>query len=151
VVHLSAPDRAAGQDVVRELRDVGRTVLLSSHILAEVEALCDRVTIIRAGRAAETGTFDELRHLTRTSVVVETAKPIGTLDGLPGVHDARIDHARAQFSADTEQLNRILGYLTEFGVRSLTSSPPTLEELFMRHYGDDIAASGAGAGEGGGR
>jgi ABC-2 type transport system ATP-binding protein len=126
-------------------------VLLSSHILAEVEALCDRVTVIRAGRAAETGTFDELRHLTRTSVVVETAKQIGTLDGLPGVHDARIDHTRAQFSADTEQLNRILEYLTEFGVRSLTSSPPTLEELFMRHYGDDLAASGAGAGQGGGR
>jgi ABC-type multidrug transport system ATPase subunit len=139
------------QDVVRELRDAGRTVLLSSHILAEVEALCDRVTIIRAGRAAETGTFDELRHLTRTTVVVETAKPIGTLDGLPGVHDAHIDHTRAQFSADTEQLNRILGRLTEFGVRSLTSSPPTLEELFMRHYGDDIAASGAGGGQGGGR
>jgi ABC-type multidrug transport system ATPase subunit len=137
------------QDVVRELRNAGRTVLLSSHILAEVEALCDRVTIIRAGRAAETGTFDELRHLTRTSVVVETAKPIGTLDGLTGVHDARIDHTRAQFSADTEQLNRILGHLTEFGVRSLTSSPPTLEELFMRHYGDDIAPFGAGAGQAG--
>jgi ABC-type multidrug transport system ATPase subunit len=139
------------QDVVRELRDAGRTVLLSSHILAEVEALCDRVTIIRAGRAAETGTFDELRHLTRTSVVVETVEPIGSLDALTGVHDARIDHTRAQFSADTEQLNRILGYLTEFGVRSLTSSPPTLEELFMRHYGDDIAASSSGAGQGGRR
>ena len=127
------------QDVVRELRDAGRTVLLSSHILAEVEALCDRVTIIRAGRAAETGTFDELRHLTRTTVVVETAEPIGTLSDLPGVHDVSIDHTRAQFSVDTGELNRILERLVELDVRALTSSPPTLEELFMRHYGEDVA------------
>jgi ABC-2 type transport system ATP-binding protein len=126
------------QDVVRELRDAGRTVLLSSHILAEVEALCDRVTIIRAGRAAETGTLEELRQLTRTSVVVETARPIETLSGLPGVHDLSVDHARARFSVDTGELNRVLEHLTEFDVRSLTSSPPTLEELFVRHYGDVI-------------
>ena len=127
------------QEVVRELRNAGRTVLLSSHILAEVEALCDRVTIIRAGRAAETGTFDELRHLTRTTVVVETAEPIGTLSDLPGVHDLNIDDTHAQFSVDTGELNRILERLVELDVRSLTSSPPTLEELFMRHYGEDIA------------
>ena len=126
------------QDVVRELRDAGRTVLLSSHILAEVEALCDRVTIIRAGRAAETGTFDELRHLTRTSVVVETARPVDTLGRLPGVHDVSIDRTRAQFSVDAPELNEVLARLVEFDVRSLTSSPPTLEELFLRHYGDVI-------------
>ena len=83
------------RDVVRELRDSGRTVLLSSHILAEVEALCDRVTIIRAGRAADSGTFGELRHLTRTTVVVETAKPIGTLSELPGARRATRRHACA--------------------------------------------------------
>ena len=98
------------------------------------------VTIIRAGRAAETGTFDELRHLTRTTVVVETAEPIGTLSDLPGVHDLTIDHTHAQFSVDTGELNRILERLVEYNVRSLTSSPPTLEELFMRHYGEDIAS-----------
>ena len=127
------------QEVVRELRDAGRTVLLSSHILAEVEALCDRVTIIRAGRAVETGTFDELRHLTRTTVVVETAEPMRGLRELPGVHDLSGDETRAQFSVDTGELNRILEHLTEFDVRSLTSSPPTLEELFMRHYGENTA------------
>ena len=132
------------QDVVRELRDSGRTVLLSSHILAEVEALCDRVTIIRAGRAADSGTFSELRHLTRTTVVVETAKPIGALGELPGVHDARVDGTRAQFSVDTGELNGILERLVEYHVRSLTSSPPTLEELFLRHYGDDLATREAG-------
>ena len=126
------------QDVVRELRDAGRTVLLSSHILAEVEALCDRLTIIRAGRAAETGTFDELRHLTRTSVVVETRRPVDTLGRLPGVHDVSIDRTRAQFSVDAPELNHVLAQLVEFDVRSLTSSPPTLEELFLRHYSDVI-------------
>ena len=125
--------------MVRELRDEGRTVLLSSHILAEVEALCDRVTIIRAGRAADSGSFAELRHLTRTTVVVETEKPISALGDLPGVHDARVDHTRAHFSVDTAELNHILGHLVEYDVRTLTSSPPTLEELFLRHYGDDLA------------
>jgi ABC-2 type transport system ATP-binding protein len=129
------------QDVVRELRDAGRTVLLSSHILAEVEALCDRVTIIRAGRAAETGTFGELRHLTRTSVAVETVRPLDGLRGLAGVHDARVDGTRAQFSADARELNRILETLVELDVRSLTTSPPTLEELFLRHYGDELATA----------
>ena len=127
------------QEVVRELRDEGRTVLLSSHILAEVEALCDRVTIIRAGRAADSGSFAELRHLTRTTVVVETQKPIGAVSDLPGVHDARVDHTRAQFSVDTAKLNQLLEHLVEYDVRTLTSSPPTLEELFLRHYGDDLA------------
>jgi ABC-2 type transport system ATP-binding protein len=134
------------QGVVRELRESGRTVLLSSHILAEVEALCDRVTIIRAGRAAETGTFDELRHLTCTTVVVETAAPIRGLRDLPGVYDLSIDQTRARFSVDTGELNRILEHLTEFGVRSLSSAPPTLEELFMRHYGDIITTSEPKAG-----
>ena len=104
------------KDVVRELRDAGRTVLLSSHILAEVEALCDRVTIIRAGRAAETGTFDELRHLTRTSVAVETARPVDALSELPGVHDVSIDKTRARFSVDTGELSHVLGHLLEFDV-----------------------------------
>ena len=131
------------QDAVRELRDAGHTVLLSSHILAEVEALCDRVTIIRAGRAVETGTFDELRHLSRTTVVVETARPVGPLSNMAGVRDLSIDRTRAQFSVDNEELNHVLEYLLEFDVRTLTSSPPTLEELFMRHYGDEIVAPDA--------
>jgi ABC-type multidrug transport system ATPase subunit len=128
------------QDVVRELRGAGRTVLLSSHILSEVEALCDRVTIVRSGRAAESGTFDELRHLTRTSVAVETSQPIDGLAGLPGVHDVTVDGARTRFSVDQGELNRVMGRLVGYDVRTLVSSPPTLEELFLRHYGDDVAA-----------
>jgi ABC-2 type transport system ATP-binding protein len=121
------------QDVVRELRRRGRTVLLSSHILSEVEALCDRVTIVRNGRAAETGTFAELRHLTRTTVEVETSRPVHDLDRLPGVHDLAREDTRARFSVDPGELNAVLTRLVAYDVRSMTSSPPTLEELFLRH------------------
>src|SRR5215211_2134113 len=129
------------QDVVRQLHEQGRTVLLSSHILSEVEALCDRVTIIRAGRAAESGTFDQLRHLTRTTVVVETSRPIDGLGDVPGVHAVSRDGPRVRFSVDQGELNRVLGHLVALDVRSLVSSPPTLEELFLRHYGEDIATA----------
>jgi ABC-2 type transport system ATP-binding protein len=128
------------QDVVRQLHEAGRTVLLSSHILSEVEALCDRVTIVRAGRAAESGSFDELRHLTRTSVVVETARPVDGLNDLPGVHDVSREGPRTRFSVDQGQLNQVLERLVALDVRTLVSSPPTLEELFLRHYGEDISA-----------
>jgi len=135
---------AVFQDVVREAHAAGATVLLSSHILSEVEALCDRLTIVRAGRTADSGSFEELRHLTRMTVTVETAAPPDTLVRLPGVHDARIDGARAEFSVDHADLNRVLEHLVQLGVRALTTTPPTLEELFLRHYADAPAAD-AGA------
>jgi len=130
------------QDCIDEWKDEGRTVLLSSHILAEVEALCDRVSIIRLGKTVETGTLADLRHLTRTSIAAETERPIIGLDELPGVHDLHVEGERARFDVDTPQLDGVLRRLTEFGVRSLTSQPPTLEELFLRHYGDELAANG---------
>jgi ABC-2 type transport system ATP-binding protein len=129
------------QDVVRGLREDGRTVLLSSHILSEVEALCDRVTIIRSGRAAETGTFADLRHLTRTTVEVETTRRLDEVTVLAGVHDLALDGTHARFSVDPERLNDVLAHLVALEVHSLTSSPPTLEELFLRHYGDQVAAA----------
>jgi ABC-2 type transport system ATP-binding protein len=132
---------AVFRDVVQELREAGETVLLSSHILDEVEALCDRVTMVRAGRAVESGTFDELRHLTRTRVVVETARPIEGLSELPGVHGVTLDGTRGQFGVDPGELNGVLDRLTDFDVRSLTSSPPTLEELFLHEYEDGVVAS----------
>jgi ABC-2 type transport system ATP-binding protein len=131
---------AVFQDVVQELRADGRSILLSSHILSEVEALCDRVTIIRAGKAAESGTFKELRHLTRTSVVVDTVKPLWSVESWPGVHDARHHDGHAEFSVDVGELNRVLAHLVELEVRSMVTSPPTLEELFLRHYGDGVRA-----------
>ncbi|CAL9455175.1 ABC transporter ATP-binding protein [Streptomyces sp. enrichment culture] len=125
------------QTCVREERDRGRTVLLSSHILSEVESLCDRVSIIRKGRTVESGSLAELRHLTRTSVEAELAAPPNGLGALPGVHDLRVDGTRVRLQVDTDRLDAVLRSLTEAGVRSLTSAPPTLEELFLRHYEDE--------------
>ncbi|MEU2664884.1 ABC transporter ATP-binding protein [Micromonospora sp. NPDC007220] len=136
---------AVFQDEVRQLKRDGATVLLSSHVLAEVEALCDRVSIIREGRTVESGTLTELRHLTRTAVTVETARPATGLAALPGVHDVREVDGRTHLEVEPAHLDELLGHLVRFGVRALTSAPPTLEELFLRHYGDERAAVAAGA------
>jgi ABC-2 type transport system ATP-binding protein len=127
---------ATFREVIREELQSERTVLLSSHILAEVEALCDRVSIIRAGRIVESGTLAELRHLTRTSVTAELAAPPDGLRGLAGVHDLEVDGTRVRLQVDPASLDGVLRQLTAVGVRSLTSQPPTLEELFLRHYDD---------------
>jgi ABC-2 type transport system ATP-binding protein len=127
------------QDCIREVKEEGRTVLPSSHILAEVEALCDRVTIIREGRNVESGTLSGLRHLTRTSIDVHTAQPPSGLEEPAGVHGLRVDGDRACFDVDTSELDGVVRHLTRFGIRTLSSRPPTLEELFLRHYGDELA------------
>ncbi|MFH8260178.1 ABC transporter ATP-binding protein [Streptomyces roseolus] len=129
------------QECVREARDRGRTVLLSSHILSEVETLCDRVSIVRKGRTVESGSLARLRHLTRTSVTAELAGPPRGLDRLAGVHDLRVEGRTVRLQADTDKLDPVLAALLAAGVRSLTSTPPTLEELFLRHYADTGAAS----------
>jgi len=127
-------------ECIDEFKDDGHSVLLSSHILAEVERLCDRVSIIRAGRDVESGTLADLRHLTRTSVAAElAAAPVG-LDGLRGVHDLVVEGHRVRFEVDTDDLGAAIETLGRFGIRTLTSQPPTLEELFMRHYGDEVPA-----------
>ncbi len=132
---------AAFRECVNEERDNGRTVLLSSHILAEVEALCDRVSIIRAGRVVDTGTLAEMRHLSRTSIVAELAAPPTALADLPGVHEVAIDHSRVRFDVDNDHLDGVLAHLTSLGVRSLLSQPPTLEELFLRHYQAELVSA----------
>ncbi|GAA5064488.1 ABC-2 type transport system ATP-binding protein [Thermocatellispora tengchongensis] len=134
---------AAFQQTVREVSARGATVLLSSHIFSEVEALCSAVSIIRDGVTVESGTLARLRHLTRTSVTVEAAEPITGLDALPGVHDLVADGTRARFDVDSARLPGVLRHLAGFEVQALTSHPPTLEELFMRHYGE-AATAGAG-------
>src|ERR1700734_3952603 len=126
---------AAFRDSVSAERSSGRTVLLSSHILAEAEALADRVTIIRAGRTVETGTLAELRHFTRTTVDAELDGPLA-LDSLPGAHDVVLDGPRLRCAVDNAALNEVLRRLTAVGVRTLTCRPPTLEELFLRQYAD---------------
>ncbi|MFD7812471.1 ATP-binding cassette domain-containing protein [Streptomyces sp. NPDC059785] len=131
------------QRCVAEERDRGRTILLSSHILSEVEELCDRVSIIRKGVTVESGSLADLRHLTRTAVSAELARPAAGLAELPGVHGAEVHGTRARLQVDTDKLDAVLRALTDAGVRSLTSTPPTLEELFLRHYQDDLRAPGA--------
>jgi ABC-2 type transport system ATP-binding protein len=126
------------QECINEERERGRTVLLSSHILAEVEALCDRVSIIRLGRTVETGTLSELRHLTRTAISAELAGAPNGLTSLAGIHDLKVEGTRVRFDVDTKELDPVLRQLTQVGVRSLTSQPPTLEELFLRHYDDEL-------------
>jgi ABC-2 type transport system ATP-binding protein len=129
------------ESCIAELKAAGRTVLLSSHILAEVEALADRVTIIRAGKAVESGTLSDLRHLARIRLSVEAERPLAELVALPGVYDARVEDRRATFDVDPPALNAVLAHLSRFGVRALTAAPPTLEALFLRHYGADDPAA----------
>jgi len=133
---------------VARVKAAGATVLLSSHIMSEVEQLCDRVSIIRAGRIVETGSLADLRHLTRTEVSFAAADP-SALDGIPGAHDGTAEDGRARFTVDSDQVALALPVLAERQVEGLRIEPPSLEELFLRHYGDDLAAlEGAGTAAG---
>jgi ABC-2 type transport system ATP-binding protein len=131
---------AVFQDCIRELKGEGRTVLLSSHILAEAEALSDRLSIIRQGRIVQSGTLDELRHLTRTTVVAQTERHADRLEAMPGVANVSALDGRVSFDVDTDHLDDVMAYLAGLRIRALTSHPPTLEELFLRQYGDRIEA-----------
>jgi ABC-2 type transport system ATP-binding protein len=138
-------EEAFRETVRQERRRGDRTVLLSSHILSEVEALCDRVTIIKDGRTVESGTLAGLRHLTRTSIQADLAAPADGLAALPGVHDLKAEGGRVRFDVDTAALDAVLRHLTAAGVRGLVSRPATLEELFLRHYDRAGDAPHAGA------
>jgi ABC-2 type transport system ATP-binding protein len=129
---------AVFQDALLDTAAEGRTVLLSSHILAEVEKLCDRVTIIRKGRAVETGSLSELRLLSRTAMTAELTSDGASLGSVPGVHNVQTDGGRVRFEVDGEAMPEVVRRLAALGVRSLESAPPTLEELFLRHYGDEL-------------
>ncbi|MDA2811750.1 ABC transporter ATP-binding protein [Nocardiopsis sp. RSe5-2] len=138
------------RECVAEERDRGRTVLLSSHILSEVEAVCDRVTIVRAGRTVEAGTLAELRHLTRSSVVAELAADPEGLDGLgeaEGVHGLEVDGRRVRCQVDTAGIGDVLVRLHRVGLADVTVQPPTLEELFLRHYRREPAGASQVPGE----
>jgi ABC-2 type transport system ATP-binding protein len=130
---------AVFQGYIRELKAAGRTVLLSSHILAQVEVLADRVSIIRQGRIVESGTLAELRHLTRTTITVQTDLPPEPLHRLPGVHDVRPVDGQVRFEVDGEHVEATIRELAPLGVRSIVAHPPTLEQLLLRHYGDELA------------
>jgi ABC-2 type transport system ATP-binding protein len=128
---------AVFQRSVEEATARGTSVLLSSHILAEVEQLCDRVSIVRKGRTVETGTLADLRHLTRTTVVAQTRVPATGIAEVAGTHRVDVTGSRVSFDVDSAALGEAIGVLGRYGLLALTSHPPTLEELFLRHYNDD--------------
>jgi ABC-2 type transport system ATP-binding protein len=102
------------------------------------------VSIIRLGKIVQSGTLSDMRHLTRTTIEAETSRPVTGLEELPGVHDVRTDDGRVHFAVDGAHLDEAVRHLSGLGIRSLTSHPPTLEELMLRHYGDELAANGVG-------
>lgn len=127
------------EDCVRAAKEEGKTVFLSSHILSEVERLCDRVSIIRQGKIIESGSLAELRHLTRTHIRTRTRKPLTGLDRLAGVHNATAENGSYSFWVDAEALSPVMQYLADHEVLALESAPPTLEDLFLRYYRQEAA------------
>ncbi|MBO0452870.1 ABC transporter ATP-binding protein [Candidatus Enterococcus murrayae] len=125
---------AVFQEEIEKIKHAGKAILLSSHILSEVERLADKVAIIRRGEVVETGTLDELRHLTRSTVTLTTEGAVSEIANVPGVHDFVEKDGKATFSADNEAMNAILIEATKLGVKKIESVPPTLEDLFLRHY-----------------
>ena len=134
---------AVFREVVREFREAGGTVLLSSHILSEVEHLCDRVSIIREGRNVESGTLTQLRHLSRTTVRATLAHAIDAaqVEAVPGVADVTVSGDQVMCTVGSDDLGRLLELLGSHGITALTSAPPTLEELFMEQYRSTPAAA----------
>jgi ABC-2 type transport system ATP-binding protein len=122
------------QECVMDVKEQGKSVLLSSHILSEVEKLCDRVSIIRQGKIIESGSLSELRHLTRTQMLVDTREPITGLNELQGIHEIEEREHGLSFQVDTVQMDAVMKHISQFGIVKLESAPPTLEDLFMRHY-----------------
>lgn len=131
---------AAFTESIREVKSEGRSVLLSSHIFAEVERLADQVTIIRDGATVESGTIAELRHLTRTQVTAVIDGSSNSLAVMPGVHDLKRVDGHVTFAVDDEALGPVLAAVAALHPRSLVANPPSLEELFLRHYEPELAA-----------
>jgi ABC-2 type transport system ATP-binding protein len=134
------------QECVMEAKAAGKSVLLSSHILSEVEKLCDKVGIIRQGQIIETGTLSELRHLTRTNLLIETKEPIPSLTEVKGVHTIIKKDQALTFQVDADELDQVIKYVSQFGIVRLESAPPTLEDLFMQHYRSSGQTAHLGAG-----
>ena len=132
------------QEYVKEAKTAGNSVLLSSHILSEVEKVCDKVAIIREGKIIETGTLNEMRHLTRTRLTIATKEPIPSLTDKKGVYNFVENGTEFSFQVDTEVMDEILRYISSFGIVKLESAPPTLEDLFMRHYQGGHSLNGMG-------
>ena len=123
------------QECVAKVKNEGKTVLLSSHILSEVETLCDRLSIIRNGKIIDTGTLRELRHLSRNNITVETEKPVPDLHQINGIYDVSENAGELTFRANSDVTGTVMSILANAGITRITVTPPTLEELFLSHYG----------------
>ena len=121
-------------ECVLEVKSQGKSVLLSSHILSEVEKLCDKVSIIRKGKIIQTGTLSEIRHLTRTNVFVQTMKPMTDIEKISGVYHVKRDENGVSFELDSEETPNVMSYMSQYGILKLESAVPPLEEVFMKHY-----------------
>lgn len=132
---------ATFQSYVRDLKKQGKTILLSSHILAEVEALCDHVTIIREGKTVETGSLSKMRHLQRTTIIVETKKPSQMIGSMKGVQDFVQKGKKTEFEVEPDRVNEVMRALSQLGIITIVSNPPNLEQLFLKHYGDESSDS----------
>ena len=132
-------------ECVLEQKNIGKGVFLSSHIMSEVEQLCDRVGIIREGKLVEVGTLSEMRHLTRVMMDIETERPVEGLAEMKGIHSLTERHGGLSFQVDSGEIGVVVEHISKYGVKKLESSPPSLEDLFMRHYstGADSAAGEA--------
>ena len=130
-------------ECVLEQKRLGKGVFLSSHIMSEVEQLCDKVGIIREGKLVETGTLSEMRHLTRVKMNVETEKAVEGLTQLKGIHDLADNSGSLSFQVDSTELAAVISFISKYGVKKLESAPPSLEDLFMRHYSNEAAQASA--------
>jgi ABC-2 type transport system ATP-binding protein len=122
------------REEVSALHRAGRTVLLSSHVLAEVDAVCDRISIVRSGRIVESGSLADLRHLQRMTIVAVTDHELHGLEDVPGMADVSYEGRTLRCSIEPGHLDELLSHLAAAGVVSLESRPPTLEEMFLRYY-----------------
>ena len=126
------------QHYIKEMKDAGRTILMSSHIMDDVEKLCDRISMIRKGVIVETGSLSQMRHMSRLTIEVSTEKPINNLIQFSSIEDIKSNNTLASFTIESSELNAVMAHLLQFGIKNITSTPPSLESLFMKHYGDDL-------------
>lgn len=131
------------QEEIAKEKERGRSILLSSHIMSEVEALADRISIIRDGRIVETGTLDQMRSHARTSITAVVAQPPGSLERLRGVHDLHIDGNRLTLNVDGDSVGELMTELARLDIASMSVTPPSLETLFLRHYEDEPTSKDA--------
>jgi len=126
------------QAYVLEQKSKGKSVFLSSHIMSEVERLCDRIGIIRDGKLVETGTLDDLRHLTRYHMDIVTIREPQGIENVTGIHNILVEQNNIRFEVDTEEMDAVIRFVSQFGIQKLESAPPSLEDLFMRHYDTSV-------------